>query len=482
MMLKRFWQLSLCVFYFNAQNIKAQQIIKLENPSFEDMPQVAHTPKGWVDCGDPNETPPDIQPNPTFQVYKSPKQGKSYLGMVARDNETWEAIGQRLKAPLQAGRVYQFNLSLCKSTLYVSKSKRTGRDTNYDNPLIVRIWGGDLPCVRSELLQETVPVSNTDWQTYYFEFRPKANHNYILIEAVHKRPTILPCNGNVLIDNASDLVGVPTSEETLRDSLEKIEKRRLAQIKKDSLEKVRLAQIEKNKKARLAQLEKDNLEKKRLAQLEKDNLEKMHLAQMEKNSLEKVRLAQMEKDSLEKVLLAQLEKDSLEKVRLAQMEKDSLEKVRLAQMEKDSLEKVRLAQMEKDSLEKVRLAQMEKDSLEKTKKTEQEPKIGDVKKINIQFEANLAMIQPQYHADLDSIYNFLVKYSTLVVEIGGHTNRTCGDCVALSEKRAKSVFDYWVQKGIQKTRLQIKGYGSEMPISEHEKLNQRVEIKILRMN
>jgi len=34
--------------------------IYLANPSFEEFPQAATVPKGWKDCGFPNETPPDI--------------------------------------------------------------------------------------------------------------------------------------------------------------------------------------------------------------------------------------------------------------------------------------------------------------------------------------------------------------------------------------------------------------------------------------
>jgi outer membrane protein OmpA-like peptidoglycan-associated protein len=210
MKIKCFRQLSLVVAFLMTQTIIAQQVIKLENPSFEDAPRAGHAPKGWNDCGFPDETEPDIQPN-FFQVTQVAQHGKTYLGLVARDNDTWESVTQLLHSPMLQGQMYKFSLNLCRSTLYVSKSKKTGRDANYATPIIVRIWGGDGPCAKTEKLAETEPVEAEDWQLYQFQFQPKTTHHYITIEAFHKIPTIFPYNGNVLIDNASDIVPVPPS-------------------------------------------------------------------------------------------------------------------------------------------------------------------------------------------------------------------------------------------------------------------------------
>jgi outer membrane protein OmpA-like peptidoglycan-associated protein len=209
MAIQCFRQFSLGVLFFMAQTIVAQQVIKLENPSFEDTPQAGRAPKGWNDCGFPDETPPDVQPNAQFQVSKVAQHGKTYLGLVVRDNGTWEYLTQSLSSPLLQGQLYKFSLNLCKSTLYVSKSKKTGKLANYtEKPVIVRVWGGDAPCARTMLLAETDPVENEDWQLYKFQFQPQATYHYITIAAFHKLPTILPYNGNVLIDNASDIIPI----------------------------------------------------------------------------------------------------------------------------------------------------------------------------------------------------------------------------------------------------------------------------------
>ncbi len=180
--------------------------IKLDNPSFEDYPQAAHTPQGWYDCGFAGESPPDVQPNTTFKVTKVASHGNTYLGLVVRDVNTWEAIGQRLKTPLVKGINYTFSLDLARSELYESQSQATKKYVNYITPVIIRIWAGMSYCAKAELLDETEPVSSNNWKKYTFKFAPKGNYTHFMIEAFYKVPTVFPYNGNILMDNASDIV------------------------------------------------------------------------------------------------------------------------------------------------------------------------------------------------------------------------------------------------------------------------------------
>ena len=60
-------------------------------------------------------------------------------------------------------------------------------------------------------------------------------------------------------------------------------------------------------------------------------------------------------------------------------------------------------------------------------------------------------------------------------------------CIRLSTARAKSVAEYLIKKGIDAKRVLFKGYGRSLPIAtnstpEGRQKNQRVEIKIVRMN
>jgi outer membrane protein OmpA-like peptidoglycan-associated protein len=72
------------------------------------------------------------------------------------------------------------------------------------------------------------------------------------------------------------------------------------------------------------------------------------------------------------------------------------------------------------------------------------------------------------------------------IEISGHTDKTGSEPLnfKLSEARAKAVVDYLIQKGIDRSRMEFKGYGSLQPISDNNTAsgrakNRRVEFKII---
>ena len=107
---------------------------------------------------------------------------------------------------------------------------------------------------------------------------------------------------------------------------------------------------------------------------------------------------------------------------------------------------------------------------------------------NVYFVVNATFIQSKSYAELDKLAIYLIKNKELFVEIGGHTNGLCDDnfCVELSNKRAKSVMDYLITKGVPPTRLSFKGYGKTQNIAnnnteEGRKQNQRVEITITKV-
>lgn len=182
-----------------------EDLIYFANPSFEDLPKCCEAPSAWYDCGKPEESPPDIQPG-SFQVTKTPSHGETYLGLVVRDNETWEGVGQRLSKPLEINNCYEFSLDLCRAELYLSMSRTTGEEVNYATPAKIRIWGGMGYCDKREMLYETSQITTTRWLTYTFRINPKnGSYAYLMIEAYFKTPTLFPYNGNILVDNASPI-------------------------------------------------------------------------------------------------------------------------------------------------------------------------------------------------------------------------------------------------------------------------------------
>ena len=126
--------------------------IVLINGSFEGTPQPGNPPAAWIDCGFRAETPPDIQPQvpgrePFFRVTKPAYHGNTYLGMVVRENETYERVGQKLSRPLKKGRCYSFSIYLTRSLEYISASHMSSTELkSFTTPVILRIYGGEGYC------------------------------------------------------------------------------------------------------------------------------------------------------------------------------------------------------------------------------------------------------------------------------------------------------------------------------------------------
>lgn len=210
-------------FFQHIVTAQADEPIHLTNPSFEDYARPGKAPSGWYDCGFPAETPPDVQPDPTFSVNKPAVDGNTYLGMVVRDNDTWESVSQRLSRPLEKGQCYDFSLQLSRSELYISVSRVNGVEANYATPAKVRIYGGFGYCDKQYLLAESKLIINTRWLEYNFKFEPIANYSYLIIEVFYNTPTLFPYNGNVLVDNASPITPVPCDGPVPEDPVVDVE-------------------------------------------------------------------------------------------------------------------------------------------------------------------------------------------------------------------------------------------------------------------
>ena len=217
-----------CIFFmYLTINLYSQEVIRLTNPSFEDIPGHSRPPIGWRDCGAflfPGESPPDVQPSGSWEVRKPANNGDTYLGMVVRENDTWESVSQQLSGTLKKGKTYTFDLFLCTSEVYMSFTKANrSTESNYTTPAKLRIWGGNSLCSKEVLLAESSLITNNNWKKYYFTFKPTKNVNYIVLEAFYKTSTLVPYNGNILVDNASNIVEViKESPVTVKELTQKV--------------------------------------------------------------------------------------------------------------------------------------------------------------------------------------------------------------------------------------------------------------------
>jgi outer membrane protein OmpA-like peptidoglycan-associated protein/tetratricopeptide (TPR) repeat protein len=88
--------------------------------------------------------------------------------------------------------------------------------------------------------------------------------------------------------------------------------------------------------------------------------------------------------------------------------------------------------------------------------------------------------------ELEQLLEFLKINSTVVVEVGGHTDSDGTDehNQLLSEKRAGSVRSFLIRRGIKPERIFSHGYGETSPVADNvtpagKRLNRRTEITIL---
>jgi outer membrane protein OmpA-like peptidoglycan-associated protein len=105
---------------------------------------------------------------------------------------------------------------------------------------------------------------------------------------------------------------------------------------------------------------------------------------------------------------------------------------------------------------------------------------------NIFFDFDKTVLKTASYAELDRVLKLLNDGSVKRIEITGHTDSVGEDSYNqdLSLRRARSVYNYFVSKGIAKDRLRAIGKGEDDPAvpndtSENRRLNRRVEFKIV---
>jgi outer membrane protein OmpA-like peptidoglycan-associated protein len=106
----------------------------------------------------------------------------------------------------------------------------------------------------------------------------------------------------------------------------------------------------------------------------------------------------------------------------------------------------------------------------------------------VYFEYNKAVIKPQSYPILDAVAATLQgNPSILLIEIQGHTDERGDDAynLDLSDRRAKSVEKYLVDKGVESKRLTAQGYGETQPVDRRSNeaawaKNRRVAFLILK--
>ena len=105
---------------------------------------------------------------------------------------------------------------------------------------------------------------------------------------------------------------------------------------------------------------------------------------------------------------------------------------------------------------------------------------------NITFATGSAEVKDQFKPILDSVTLVLEEFDKTLIVVGGHTDSDGSDTFnqQLSENRARSVAQYFAQKGILAERLDPVGFGERVPITSNQTMegkqqNRRVELTLL---
>ena len=105
---------------------------------------------------------------------------------------------------------------------------------------------------------------------------------------------------------------------------------------------------------------------------------------------------------------------------------------------------------------------------------------------NITFATDSADLNAGFFEVLGSVTKVLKEFDQTVVEVAGHTDSTGTDAYnqQLSERRARTVTDYFVARNISAQRFITVGLGESMPVADNgtpegRQLNRRVEITMV---
>lgn len=104
---------------------------------------------------------------------------------------------------------------------------------------------------------------------------------------------------------------------------------------------------------------------------------------------------------------------------------------------------------------------------------------------NINFYGGSPEPLKESYSTLEKLLNTLKDKPSLEIRIEGHICCSNSDEDDLSGRRAKAIYDYLKNNGIDKNRLSYKGYGHTQPLTKErtpyeQQLNRRVEIRIMK--
>ena len=104
---------------------------------------------------------------------------------------------------------------------------------------------------------------------------------------------------------------------------------------------------------------------------------------------------------------------------------------------------------------------------------------------DVTFDTNSTVVKPGLYTEIDRVAGVLNRYPETLIRVEGHTDSVGseGYNMDLSFRRANSVRDLLVQRGVNISRIETVGFGETKPVATNateagRQLNRRVEIKV----
>jgi Carbohydrate binding domain len=166
--------------------------ILFENPSFEGRVGADLIPQKWSSFN-PGSTP-DTQPGAWNVTAPTPKDGETFVGLIAREDGTVEDIAQRLPQKLEKGRCYIFSIWLAHAQHY----------SGFTMPLRLKVRGGT-DFQTAQTLCTSGLIDGKEWQKVSFQFTASEDIQYLIFEADYAPGTLFKYKGNILLDHLSPI-------------------------------------------------------------------------------------------------------------------------------------------------------------------------------------------------------------------------------------------------------------------------------------
>ncbi|MGA6925485.1 MAG: OmpA family protein [Desulfosarcina sp.] len=104
---------------------------------------------------------------------------------------------------------------------------------------------------------------------------------------------------------------------------------------------------------------------------------------------------------------------------------------------------------------------------------------------DVTFDLDSDVVRPGLYNELDRIAQIMIKYPQTSILVEGHTDSSGSEAYnqSLSERRANSVKNLLVQRGVPEFRINTIGYGESRSVATNatpagRQMNRRVEIRI----